>query len=206
VNGLTPVRRLPGLGWRSALWTIFALACVCAGTFALGARPDLAGAIRDPAFLRANALLLLVFVLSARAAFQLSVPGSDRGAAARMLPLGGLLLWGCCIACGRSACALPPAPISIAGLSCAVKLLLLGLAPSLMGFSMLRKAAPLSPGWTGWFALLSPGSLALLGTRWVCAREDPLHLFLWHLLPALAAALLGIYLGRRLLARPRLRA
>ena len=74
---LQPVRRLRSVDLRTVVWAAFALLCVSIGTCALGTRPDLAGKIRDPAFLCEGALLLALFALSARTAFQASVPGAE---------------------------------------------------------------------------------------------------------------------------------
>ena len=196
-GSLEPVRRLAGVERRTLLWSGFALLCVSLGAWALGPRADLASKVRDPAWLRENALLLAVFVLSARSAFQLSVPGAERSAAARMLPLAGLLLWAALLAARLQADPLPAA----AGWLCISKMTCLALAPALAALVMLRRAAPLDPGWTGWSALLAAAALAILGTRALCAKDDPRHVFLWHFGPLLVAALAGIHLGRWLLAR-----
>src|SRR5215470_9822160 len=86
----TPVRPLLSAGARSALWAAVALVCTCATFHALGERADLVDKLRDPAFLCENASLLFLFVLSARAAFRLSVPGLEASPSAQLLPWLGL--------------------------------------------------------------------------------------------------------------------
>lgn len=205
VSGVKPVRRLRGVGWRALLWAGFAVMCVSVGAYALGARSDLAWRVRDPTYLRGSALLLLIFALSARGAFRLSVPGVEGGAGARALPILGLLVWVSLIATGHSPSTSDPLSAA-AGWPCVWRMACLAFAPTLAALFMLRKAAPLTPGWAGWFALLSAGSLAILGTQILCAKDDPRHLFLWHFGPLLAAALLGVHLGRWFLTRPDVRA
>jgi len=202
---LTPVRRLRGIEWRMLLWAGLALLFVSIGTWVLGTRPDLSGKIRDPAYLLENGLLLLVFALSAWNAFHLSIPGAERGAAARMLPILLLLAWVCLIA-GHAPDAMTPTAARVSAWRCVLKMSCLALAPAVAVVLMLRKAAPLNPAWTSGFALLSAGSLAVLGTRFLCAKDTPLHVLLWHLGPLLAAALVGIQLGKWLLIRPGARA
>ena len=190
---LQPVRRLPSAGRRTIAWAIFAAAWVAIGTLALGTRADLLSSARDPRSLCGAALLLAVFLLSARSAFQLSVPGAERGVWTRTLPIAALLAWASLVA-GSG-----PLAGSIAlrsGWPCAVRMAALGAGPALAALAMLRRAAPLRPAWTGWSALLSSASLAAFGTQLVCAKDDPRHLLLWHLGPLLAAALLGADLGR----------
>jgi len=202
---LQPVRRLRGVEQRTLLWGGFALSCVSIGTYVLGARPDLSQKIRDPAYLCESALLLvLIFVFSARSAFHLSVPGAERSKGARMLPLLGLLLWACLIA-AHSGHSPSGAADSINGWPCIWRMTGLALAPALAVLLMVRRAAPSSPGWTGWFALLSACSLAMLGTQILCANDDPRHLLIWHFGAVLVAGLVGIYLGRWLLTRAHVR-
>src|SRR5438132_12084279 len=74
---LQPVCRLPSVDLCTVVWAAFALLCVSIGTCALGTRPDLAGKIRDPAFLCEGALLFALFALSAWTAFQSSVPVAE---------------------------------------------------------------------------------------------------------------------------------
>src|SRR5712692_4932867 len=200
-RNLKPVRRLYGVEWRTLLWAGFALLCVSIGTYALGPRSDLSWKIRDPAYLCESALLVLIFVFSARIAFHLSVPGAERSAGARTVPIAGLLAWVFLVAAGHSPDSLAGAAVLMNGWPCVWRMTGLALAPTLAVMFMLRRAASLSPGWTGWFALLSAGSLAILGTQILCAKDDLRHLFLWHFGPVLAAALVGIHLGRWLLTR-----
>lgn len=195
VRDLQPVRRLRGVQSRARLWATFALSCVFLGAWALGPRADLPMKIGDPGYLGGSALLLSIFALSARSAFHLSVPGAERAPGARALPILGLLLWATLLATGASAGT--GGSLSAAdGWPCVWRMTCLALTPTLAALIMLRKGAPLSPGWTGWFALLSTSSLAILGTQALCAKDDPRHLFLWHLGPLLAASLTGVHLGR----------
>jgi hypothetical protein len=197
-NELEPVRRLSSVEWRTAVWIAVAVCCAALGTWALGPRADLSAKLRDPVYLGESALLFLIFVLSARSAFHLSVPGAERSTQARALPIAGLLVWAGLLAVNHPAEAMA-AP---AGWSCVLKMICVVLTPSLAVLYMLRKGAPLSPGWTGWFGLLSAGSLALLGTRILCSKDGLQHVLFWHLAPLLLATFVGIHLGRWLFNRP----
>lgn len=196
---LQPVQRLRGVEQRAFLWAGSSLICVFLGTLALGVRADFWSRIRDPADLVRDAVLLLAFVLSARSAFQLSVPGAERSPRGRMLSIGALLLWAGLVAADASG----PAHASANGAACLWTVTGLGLVPAFAALRMLRKAAPLNPGWAGSAALLSAASLALLATNLVCARDDRFHVLLWHFLPVIAATLSGFHLGDRFLAGAR---
>jgi hypothetical protein len=196
--GLKPVRPLPRAGSRTVVWSLFALAWVAAGAYALGPRADLLAKIRDPAFLVEGALLVLVSVLAGRTAFLLSVPGAEADSHGRIVPLMGVLVWTCVVAGSQAAAS------DAVAWSCVAKMCALTLLPAVTALFMLHRAAPLSPGWTGMFALLSAASLALLGTRLLCPRDDPRHVLLWHFIPLLALVGLGARLGRWSLSRRRL--
>lgn len=206
VADLRPVRRPRHVDARVALWATLAVSLVCVGSYALGARPDLARKLHDPAYLAESAALLLLFVSSARRAFHLSIPGVERSPLARTIPILELLAWILLIAHRWSAGAsdsLPGAVSWMGGLPCVGRMLGLALTPAVAIIFTLRKAAPLARAWTGFFAVLSVSALAILGTQMVCMKDEPGHLLVWHVGPVLAVALAGIGAGRLLLTRPR---
>jgi hypothetical protein len=196
---LRRVRRLRDVEGRTLLWAAFALACVSIGTAVIGHRSDLSDRLRDPTYLVENGSLLLMFVVSARSAFQLSIPGMERGRVTRTLPVVGLLLWVSLIAVRLVPGASPPA--SQPGVMCVERMTGLALAPAVALLAMLRRAAPLRRGWAGVCALLAAGSLAMLGTQMLCMRDEPRHVFVWHVGPVVAAALVGAGLGKLFLSR-----
>ena len=69
-------------------------------------------------------------------------------------------------------------------------------------WSLVRRAAPLRPGWTGLLATLTAASVGALGTHLVCPNGDAAHLLVWHFVPVALLAAAGIQLGRRLLHWP----
>jgi hypothetical protein len=202
VEDLKPVRRLASVDLRTVLWAGFAVACVCFGTYALGVRSDLALKLHDPSYLVEGAALLMSFALATRSAFQLSVPGVERGRLSRMLPLAMLLGWALLIAI-RGARGMNEAsftPVS-SGSSCAFRMTFLAFAPTLWLLFMLGQAAPLRPGWTGLFALVSASALGMLGTQALCVKDAAMHLLYWHVGPVLIAGLVGLCLGELFLSR-----
>lgn len=197
VTDLKPVRRLPSGGARTLRWATFSLLAVALGSWALGTRADLWIELGEPSFLRESVSLLILFVLAGRSAFQLSIPGAADQRYARALPLLGLVAWLVLILARYSAGAHVPADMS--GSRCFWRMSWLSLLPALTLFFMLRKAAPLDREWTGLMALLSAASLAMLGTQFVCAKDDLAHLLLWHFTPVLLVALAGISFGQLVL-------
>jgi hypothetical protein len=201
VAELRPVRRLRGVGWRGIAWGAFALAGVCLGAIALGAGPNLPRKLAHPSFVAENAALLILFAVSAWSAFQLSVPGVDRRPLARALPAIGLVAWFLLLVVRLAGA--EAAPLDQAGWNCIRRLVWLAAAPAAVAFLMLRRAAPLRPGWAGLHAMLSAGALGVAGMQALCKHDDPAHILSWHLVPVLIVALLGLAIGRLLLATPR---
>jgi hypothetical protein len=194
---LTPVDPLAPAQVRAGRWALFAIVFVTAGTLLLEPRNDLLSRLRDPLFVLPNAVLLVVFLVCHRIAFELSVPGAERGTAARALAVWGVLTWGLVLAISH--------PTSIGavptGWRCISRTASLALLPSIAAFSMLRRAAPLKPGWTGFFALLAAAAIATSGMQMICAKDDPAHVLYWHFIPVLVCAAGGAQLGRWLLGR-----
>jgi hypothetical protein len=202
VSDLRPVRRLWGVDLRTLLWGGFALLCVGLGTYALGPRVDLASKLRQPSYLLENGSLLLLFALSARGAFRLSIPGLVQNERRRFWPVLGLILWGALIGIrgvqGPHA-ALSGAAFWLTGVPCVARMGCLGLVPGVAVFFMVRRGAPLHSGWAGLWALVAASALAMLGTQLLCPKDDPLHLLVWHLTPVLLTGLVGAVLGGRFL-------
>jgi hypothetical protein len=92
------------------------------------------------------------------------------------------------------------------GLRCAVSTVLLGALPWLGLWWLVKRGASMS----GWFSGLFAGAGALLFSfavmRIVCPIDEPLHLLIWHLLPALTVMALSALAGVKWLRfRPRIR-
>lgn len=198
VADLQPVRRLPGAGRRAVRWAAVALLCASAGLAVLGARPDLAHRLREPAYLADGAALLLVFACSARHAFRLGVPGLVQGPLAGAAPVLAMLAWCVSIASRASPRAgdlLAGAASWTGGWPCVARMLGLALAPSAAILLALREAAPCQRARTGGFAILSASALAILVTQIVCMKDDPGHLLRWHVAPVVLAAVVGAAAG-----------
>ena len=196
-SGLAPVRRLPAAGSRTLRWGTCALACVCIGVRAFGPRSDLSRKMQDPVYLRELTLLLAMSLVSAWTAFSLGIPGEGRGRGSGALAIAASVAWTALVVVHPAA-----ATGAASGWPCVLRMACLGLVPAAAALSMVRRAAPLLPGWTGLFAVFSAACLALLGSRVLCGKDDPGHLLLWHFVPLVVSAFAGIHLGRLLLARP----
>jgi hypothetical protein len=159
--GLAPVRRLRSPGWRAALWLacVAALACVLAPISNLPAVTARLDAAPDLWLVAIGSTLTMV--LSAIAAFELSLPdGSTRWA---LLPIPGVLLWlgasgaGCLR--GWVISGVHPAVLRETG-ACLTFILLVSVPLSALLIIMLRRAYSLRPGLTAALAGLAAAAAA----------------------------------------------
>ncbi len=198
----TPVRRLPPWLTRTVAWLAFAVACGVAVVVWMGARRDLVDVLLTPAFALETLLLALTTFTAAAGALILAVPGEERSAVVRWLPVTAAvaaLLWVVgelvtVAAAGGAVGRFGPA------WACVLKTVWVGLVPGIVLFAMVGRAAPLRAAWVGMLALLATSAVGVLGTNVICPVDRPLHVLLWHVLPMAVLAAIGAGLGLWLLA------
>jgi hypothetical protein len=196
-----PVRRLSPWSLRAALWLLVALVSAAIVVLWFGARRDLASVVSTPAFAFEELMLLAITVTAAAGALLLSVPGEERSALVRWLPVtaavavlfwvGGELVFAA--ATGGATGRFGPA------WHCVGRTISVGLVPGVVLLLMVRGAAPLRAAWAGLLALLATSAVGVLGTNIICPNDRPLHVLLWHVLPMTVIAAAGGALGGWLL-------
>ena len=203
VDEAVPVRRLHSMRRRSITWVGLALLVVGLGIVLLGPRFDLVRRIRDPLFLVECGSLLVLCAVSARSAFQLSVPGEERPVSTIAGPILVFVLW-FLLVLGRAWSA-PVADASsfgiLLGYRCIARIVALGLLPAATGFALMKRASSRKRALTGLLVSLASFSLAALGTQLSCTNDQPVHVLFWHFIPTLTVSVFGAYLGHRLLER-----
>ena len=177
---------------------MFSALYLVAIAFFLGVRPSSCGHATGPLFWIATGLIAAVGALAGLLAFQLSVPGHPEARGLRWIVPALVIAWGGLLLISAAAtpdCAAGP------GLACSLELMAVGLVPAVVLFALLHRAAPLAwarSGLLAGFVLAATGGLAL---QFLCANQDPLHLFAWHFLPTLLLAALGVLAAARWLRR-----
>ena len=198
-RGAGPVRPLPAPSVRLAQWTAAAVPMTVLGLIVIGPRMDVMTVIYDPAFAGLAVATLGTAVLSASAAFVLSVPGAERSPLQRVVPLAAGGVWALVLVVlltnggdpVQRVLALPfhwACLFEIAGLS---------VVPGWALFAMLRRAAPLQRVWTAALAMLAASALAAVATQLICPVDDPAHLLVGHVLPVTFLSVWGVIVGRR---------
>ena len=189
---LAPVRRLPRVGPRT-FWHCAGALAVAAVFLALhGLRADWRQKLGDGEFLREEAALLTLFMLSAWSALRLCVPG--RGSSlVKSLPAVGLGVWLVFIL-SRNAGLRELGP---AGIKCVARLGAVAVLPFIAWGVALRRSSPLEPARALGYGLWSATALGVFAMQWLCTRDSALHVLVWHAGPVMLAGLAGLGLGRR---------
>lgn len=191
---LKPVKRLAGAGTLALILSALSLAATFGAImiFTEGIRAD--WRVMFSQHIGQTAGIFAAGVLAAYAAFRLSVPDTRIRPAVRVVLGMASFIWIFVIA-GQSGAAPPEAGYR----NCLTDFSLLFVIPFAAGVFMSTHAAPVWHGWAGYALALSVGSFAALGMRFACPNEEPAHLLVWHYLPVLGFALIGILLGQILL-------
>ncbi|MCC7036994.1 MAG: DUF1109 family protein [Alphaproteobacteria bacterium] len=193
---LKPVKPLAGAGTLALILASLSLAATFGAIeiFTKGIRSD--WQVMFGAHLCQTAGIFAAGVLAAYAAFKLSVPDTRIRTPERVILGLASFIWVLLIA-GQIG-AEPPKP---GYRNCLTDFSLLFIIPFAAGVFMTTRAAPVWYGWAGYALALSVGSFSALGMRFACPNEQPAHLLVWHYLPVLGFAIVGIALGQILLKK-----
>lgn len=191
---LAPVRRPPRVEVRALRFCGIALGFVVACLVLHGVRRDWLAILREGSFVREQAALLTLFCVSVWSVFHLRIPGRSGRMLGKVAPVLALLGWvGLVLARAPHAHTLGPA-----GWRCAARMAWLALAPLVGLVTGLRREPLLEPRPVIAAAVWAACSLAMFGTQWLCTRNAPLHVLVWHCGPVIVAGLTGLGVGVRL--------
>lgn len=184
---LPPVRRIAGVGARTARLCSSTLALVLLMLAIHGVRADWSRKLAEAPFLREQVALLGLFVAGAYGALHLTVPGKPGARLAKVVPVLVLATWVGLVLARHS----PHEALGAPGLKCVARMLGLAALPSVALAGALRRAPPLELDSVALFGPWSACALAMFGTQWLCVRENPLHVLVWHSAPVALSGLIG---------------
>jgi hypothetical protein len=201
VADAAPIRRLRHPVWRAACWLLLAAIIVVLIAVEHGVRADLGERLRQPVFAVTLTFSALTGLLSAIAAFLVSLP--DRSRAWLLLPAPALIAWVSTIGygCLTDWVALNPAGIETGETArCFATLFLTSFPLSLTLLLMLRYAAALRPTETVMTGALAVAAIAATALSLSHDIDAPVMVRVWNV--GIAAALVGLggAYGSRLLA------
>ena len=192
VSDLQPVQRLRSPFERAVGFGVAALVLLGLAV-SLHVRSDLGSKLADVSFGIETAVLFVLFGAATHGALASGVPGARLGPASRLAALA-FGVWLVVIALRYA----PETAHSglASGAVCLRRLLLLGLPAAAVLGALVKRSAPLKTGASGLLVMLSAAALAVLGTHLLCAKDEAVHVFIWHCSPLLVAATLGSLVGR----------
>lgn len=185
VGGLKPVAPIRPSAWFGGWVAVGAFFVVGTAGF-FGVRPDLV--VAHPWFFIESTLILLTSGACAWRAVKLGIPGSKPTWMDR-LPVFLIALWagGTVVRLFRASSLVPDLHVV-----CAAVLWGVGIVVSIPLFIFLRRAAPLNTAAAGASAGLAGASMSALSVQLFCVNSSPVHDLLWHILPFLLSAPLGL--------------
>lgn len=196
-----PVRPLPRPFVRLMRWTLAMVPLTAVAAIAIGLRADVASVLTQPAFLGIAVATLGTALLSAASALILSVPGAERSALQRVIPLvsGGLWVLALIVLLTTGGEAVRRLLLFPFHWACLIEIAALGVVPGWVLFAMVRRAAPLRRAWSGALAMLAAVGLSAAATQFICPLDDPAHQLVGHVLPVAVLSVLGAFVGHRYL-------
>ena len=194
-----PVRVVRATPVRLAQWVAQAFAIAAAVAFAVGPRTDFQVALGQPRYLVLATATLATAILSAAAAFILSIPGGERSSVQRLMPLTTGALWAALLIAwlregGDAWARIADMPIH---LLCVLLIVILASVSGAMLTKMLARGASLHAVWTAALAWIAAASTGALAAQIVCPIDDPAHHLVGHFAPFVLVVLAGSFLARR---------
>jgi hypothetical protein len=193
-----PVKPLPAPGIRTIGWSAAAIVCALAGVAVYGSRPGLGALLDQPDFGWTAVLGFATMMTAAASALVLAVPGAERSRLLGGVTIAMVGVWG-----ATMILAVARAGNGLAGVSdwpiCFIRVVSIGLLPAVVMVGMLRRAAPLRPGWTAALATAAAVAAGAVAIQFVCPVSDPGHALLGHFIPVVSIAAASAAAGRRIL-------
>jgi hypothetical protein len=199
-----PVRRLPHPALRAIVWLTISTVYIAGFVWVMGLRPDIATKLAEPRFLVEVGGAYLTSMMAAAAAFCASCPG--RPVWERFAPLPFLVVWLATLGegCWRDWLRYGPEGLTLQlDYLCFPSILIVSVAPAIVIFLMIRRAAPIAPITTTALATLAAAALAAAALRLFHTQDASLMVLVWQFGSVALLAGIASLFGQYLLPWPR---
>jgi hypothetical protein len=193
-----PVTVLARPATRFVGWWLVSIACALAAVMVFGPKPQLREYLDQPEFVTIAIFALGTAALAAAASLVLAVPGAEKLPVLRSTAATVALVWilaaiGAVVRSGNGLAGASDWPI------CFVRVVAIGLIPTIVLFRMLRRAAPLRLMWTSALAVLAGLATGAMAIQFICPVDNPAHSLLGHAGPVVSLTLIGAFAAPRFL-------
>jgi hypothetical protein len=192
---LSPVRPLRQPLIRTALWVALLVPYTGLVIIVLGFLLKRPISTLDRPFLMEQTFALLTGISAAMAAFTSVIPGRNRSYL--LWPLLPLIAWLGTL--GKSCLATGPLAITGHNVWCFPFVIILGIAPAIVLWKMLRRGAPLTPNVTAGLGALAAAGVGNFCVRLIHQEDVTLMLLFWHVGGVFLLSILSGTAGRYLL-------
>jgi hypothetical protein len=183
---------------RFLIWAISSLLLIAAGVFFFRPGPDFS-VVSNPSFIFPAMAMLCVSLICTLSAFILSIPNKDTQRFNIVLIVVMAFWFGLMIYMFASTGLYDSRP----GFLCIFRMTILAIAPAVILFYMLKRAAPMQSGLIGFLAALGSFAFAGLGLQFICHKSTlGAHVLVWHIIPLSVLALLGVAIGHWMFSWP----
>lgn len=203
VGAATPVRPLPPVWIRCALWLTIAVPYVTLVVYVMSPRPDLIVKLTEARYVFDQLAALVTCVAAAIAAFATTIPGYSRKML--LLPVLPLTAWLGSLGQGSVSAWLLSGPDGMKlqpDWFCFPAIVLVGAIPAIAMVIMLRRGVPLVPATTGALGGLAAAGLGDFGLRFFYPQDASLMVLVWQFGTVFVVATLSACTGRYILNWP----
>lgn len=199
---LKPRPRLSNYLRRFTVWLIISLLSLVGILAIFGYRPDLSTQLTSFTFWGELASSIGICILAALASFRLSIPQRDLPWIRYALGIP-LVLWIFFLGIKFFHFLSNGQHLDFfAHYKCMYIIYTMAFFPTLLILWMFKKAFPINAFYSGLFACVASGAIALIGIKIVCPLETFWHVLLWHIGPFFSLGVLGSLVGKRLFKTP----
>ncbi|MEQ1556602.1 MAG: DUF1109 domain-containing protein [Gallionella sp.] len=193
-----PRRAAPHPFLISATWLGYAAGYFLIALLLSGTRPDLAARLHNVEFVAEIVLLLTLVLASSVSAALLAFPDAYQKPRWTKLPLAFMVAFMLLLVLAYLADN-PPAPQPLHSWQCTMAIVMVAIIPGAWTLWVMRRFAAIQRGMAGSVAVLFAFSVSALWLRLHELNDSISHVIYWHYLPMLIFAIVGWWLGKRVL-------
>lgn len=183
-------------------WALIVILCLAVGISGLGLREDWRILFSQWSLLLQNLFILFSFFFSAWLVLGLGRPGIELKRKSFIFLSLFILCWSVLLILIGVSEGYSLAQFRRFSPSCIRDILIIGVIPGMALFFLLRSGVYTQRFLSGVLGIGAALGVGAWGVQFTCHNDDPIHILLWHFLPLLVLASLGLWVGKKFLSTP----